>query len=102
MKKTRTWLALFLLLHVAIHPLLHVEPLQVMASGPDTLSAAVAGNHSQSHDCELCRISNSIAPAVEFSVPAVFDFSSPVDTRLNSNVSGITRLQLSARAPPTR
>lgn len=101
MKRVKSWLALVLLLQVVVHPLLHVAALQAMASGSDTLSVAVAGHHSQSHDCELCRISNSIEPTVDFAVPEVFDFSAPVIMAPSLAAFGLVHSELSARAPPT-
>lgn len=99
--KTRPWLALLLLLHVVVHPLLHEVPLRGVVSGPDSLSAAVAGNHSQSYDCDLCRAAQSIVPTADLTIPTPCDSSSPVATCPESGVFGGTRFQLSARAPPT-
>jgi len=101
MKRTKSWLALLLLLQVVVHPLLHVAAPQAMASEPDTLSATVGGHPSQSHDCELCRISNSIAPSVESAAPAVFDSSAPVVIDPNSATFELLHSELAARAPPT-
>lgn len=43
MKRAKSWLALLLLLHVAVHPFLCTEAPQTMASEPDTFSAQWAG-----------------------------------------------------------
>jgi len=85
---------------VVVHPLLHVAALQAMASEPDTLSATVGGHPSQSHDCELCRISNSIEPTVDFAVPGFFDFSAPAIVAPSLAAFGLDHSKLSARAPP--
>jgi len=100
-KRITSWLALLLLLHIVVHPLLHVDALQAMASGPNTLSAAVAGHQSQSHDCELCRTFNSIAPTAEFAPPTAFAFSSPFPIGQRSAAFGADHSEVAARAPPT-
>ncbi len=100
MKKTRAWLALLLLLHVVVHPLLHEAPLRGIPLGTNAISAASAGNYSHSHDCDLCRAAKSIVPAVDLTLPARCDSSSPVVMCPDSGVFAGTRFVLSARAPP--
>jgi len=99
-KRIRTWLALFLFLHAAVHPLVHTAPLLATALGSPTLSASAAENNAPAHDCQLCRTANSIIRKVAFAVqkpcsclPALF--SEPVP-----EVSGTAELQFPARAPP--
>jgi hypothetical protein len=87
-------------MHVVVHPLLHVQPLLVQPSGPDTFSVAIAGDHSQTRDCELCRTAGSLVPTVGIAVPAFFVFSSPVVTVASSDVFGLAHSALSSRAPP--
>ena len=98
--KTRSWLALLLFLQVVVHPLVHAAPLLATASGPPTLSAAVADKHSQTHDCQLCRSANRFVPTIGFAAPAACDSSSPVVTDPISDVFRVTRFQLTSRAPP--
>lgn len=100
MRRTKSWLALLLLLHLVVHPLLHEARLLVPASGTDATSAAIAGDHSQTRDCELCRVAGNLVPIVQFDVLEFYDTSSPVVTHPNSKISGAARLLLSARAPP--
>ena len=100
MKRIRAWLALLLFLHAVVHPLVHTAPLPATESAFRALSASAAKNNAPAHDCQLCRIANSIIRKVAFAVqkpcsclPALF--SEPV-----SEVSGTAELQFPARAPP--
>jgi len=99
-KRTKALLALLLLLHVVVHPLLHEAPLPGIASGPDGLTAAIVAIHSQSHDCDLCRIASSVVLTVQLPIAKPCDTSPLVAMCPDSRVFGDAHFQLSARAPP--
>jgi hypothetical protein len=98
--KARGWLALLLLLHVVVHPLVHASPWLPTASGSPLLSAPVAAKHSQAHDCEICRTAKNLVPIVGFDAPRACLSSSTVVTHPIPDVFRVARFQLSSRAPP--
>lgn len=100
--RTRSWLALLLFLHVLVHPIVHASPLLGTASGPTTLSAAVADKHSHTGDCELCRIANRLVPIVAFAAPAAREASSPVVKDQIADIFAVAQLYRPSRAPPVR
>ncbi|HVO80220.1 MAG TPA: hypothetical protein VMT28_05795 [Terriglobales bacterium] len=100
MYKARTLLALLLLVHVAVHPLVHSEPLATAASGRTTASAYVADQQVPAHSCEICRTGNRLVPTPAFSLVTICVCWSPAVPDAFFDFSGFTQLQRLCRAPP--
>jgi len=100
-KRIRAWLALLLFLHAVVHPLVHTAPLLATAAGSPTLSAPAVKKYAPSHDCQLCRTSNSVVRVVAFAVQRPRSSSSALVLQPVSEVFGTAELQFPARAPPS-
>jgi len=99
-KRTKAWLALLLLLHVVVHPLVHAAALQAGSFGAPALSAPAAAKDFPAHDCPLCRAANSVAPAAAPTVSHHSDVSLQVVPQSPAKVLRVLQFRLSPRAPP--
>jgi len=99
-KRTKAWLALLLLLHAVVHPLVHAAALQACSFGAPALSAPAAAKDLPAHDCALCRAAKSAAPAAAPTVSHHSDVSLQVVPQSPAKVLSVLQLRLSPRAPP--
>jgi len=100
MLRTRSWLALLLLLHIVAHPFVHIAVARGTPVSPPGISAGGGNKHLQTEDCQFCRSTRTPVPTTGFAALEVCKLSSAVASYPVLAVYEALRVQPPSRAPP--